>query len=129
MLQDRNHRNGILKNGQNKKCNILWKNVAFLLFTYIIGGNPKYFRGFWKNFFLQSYLGVHFILVVLVDAQISFRNLIRGMVIDCHEQGGGRSLFPGMVSEGLPQGVAADIGVRPGEGRCPLNDAEGLETA
>lgn len=51
------------------------------------------------------------------------------MVENIHEKGWGCPIFPGMVTEGLPQGVAADM-FRHMSINCGLfDDAEGLITA
>ena len=54
---------------------------------------------------MEKYL-VH---VVLVDPQVAFRHLERGMVENIHQYGGLHAHFPCVVAKGFPQGVAADF--------------------
>lgn len=51
----------------------------------------------------------YIVLVVLLNTQISFRNLVGRMVKDVHKKSWRRPVFPGMITKGFPQGVAADM--------------------
>lgn len=82
-------------------------------------------------FQIFSYLDFRkdFILVILIDAQIPFCDMVSGMVINIHEYRRLYALFPRMVSEGLAQGMAADIAVKSCEGTCGFDDAVSLVAA
>ena len=49
--------------------------------------------------------------------------MIGRVIVDAHEQCRRRSLFPGMIAEGLAQGVTADVIRQPHLFRGPANDA------
>lgn len=49
------------------------------------------------------------ILVILIDAQVPHCNSIGRVVVYIHQGNGRNTAFPGMVTKGLAQGVAAYV--------------------
>ena len=78
---------------------------------------------------LQGNIFEYLIPVVLFNPQIALCDLIGRMVINIHQQGRRRSLPPGVVTEGLPQGMAAYIMAQTHGLGGLFNDPEGLTAA
>lgn len=57
---------------------------------------------------LQIHLPEHLIFIILIDRQVSLRNLNRRMIVDGHDQRRGNPFLPSMVSKSLAQRMAAD---------------------
>ena len=68
----------------------------------------------------------HIILIVLLDPKIALGDAVGRVVVDVHQERGGSSLPPGMITESLAQRMAADVSVQTHRiGRFP-DDAVGL---
>lgn len=124
----RNHEKGYNKNAT------LWGRMLHFYCSHILSEPIRNTLVFSRKYFknqcaLNLDFGKDFILVVLVDAQIPFCDAVSGMVINAHQQSRRSPLFPGVIAESLSQGMAADIGVQPGESGGVFYDSIGLEAA
>ena len=66
------------------------------------------------------------VLVVLVDAQIPFGDLERGVIVNVHQDSRMNAPFPGVIAECLSQGMAADVIREAASGGGAADDAVGL---
>jgi len=63
----------------------------------------------WLGRELQGNPGVDLIFLILRDTEIPHRDIPGRMVEDAHQQGGLRTLLPGVITEGLAQRMAAYV--------------------
>ena len=111
----------------------------FFAFTTYIGCDPKYFRAVFKifHFFLFSFsirrsqrdISEYFIFFILLDTQVADRDLIGRVIEDLHQHDRRHALFPGMIAEGLAQGMTAYVLLQPRIGGGFPRDAERLIAA
>ena len=59
--------------------------------------------------FLKIQIQKYLVFIVLLYADVTFRDLERGMVVDHHNDNRMHARFPRMIPEGFPQGMAANL--------------------
>ena len=62
-----------------------------------------------KSRLLKIQLQIYLIPFLLFDSQISFCNLIGGVVVQIHQHGGRRPLLPCVIAKGFAQRMTADV--------------------